>query len=276
MNDEVDTLALLTITVRLLCAGVALQSIELLANARELRDDGLLGWQERRGRLFGPQGRLRQLHAFPACVWVLALRAAAALAGLVLPLAGGAMPWCLAALFATHAYYNHRMKMVHEGSDSMFLIGLGAVLAAAIDVHDSRMRAAALFFFAGQVLLAYGAAGWDKLRAPAWRDGTLPTRALQHGAHRFEPLGDFFAHRPAVARVFSWHVILLELLFPLCVVLPPSVFWLFAGAGVLFHGSVAFCMGLHGFFWSFVAAYPAIYFTTQSVAGWLHAVGGCS
>ncbi len=276
MPDDVDTLALLTLTVRMLSAGIALQSIELLVNARELRDDGLFGWQEPRGRLFGPQGRLLWLHTYPVCVWLLALRAVAAIAGLMLPLFHPAMPGCLAALVATQAYHNHRMKLIHEGSDSMFLIGLGAVLTAAMDRDDPRLRAAALWFFAGQVLLAYFAAGWDKLRAPAWRDGTLPTRALRHGAHRFESLGDFFAQRPAVARVFSWHVILLELLFPLCVLLPPSVFWLFAGAGVLFHAGVSFCMGLHGFFWSFVAAYPAVYFTTHCVTGWLHAARGGS
>jgi hypothetical protein len=263
MSDAIDTLTLLTLTTRLLCFGLVLQSIELLANARELRDDGLLGWRELRGRLFGPQGKLRWLHTSPSCLGFVASRALAAGTGLLLPFESPAMPAALAVLVATQAYCNHRFRMIHEGSDSMFLLGLVAVFAASLDPSEPRLHVAGLLFLAGQALLAYFAAGWDKLRAAPWRNGTLPTRALQFGAHRFEPLGHALARRPAVARALAWFVISLELAFPLAVLSPPSVFWVFVGAGVLFHAGVAFCMGLHGFFWSFLAAYPAFYYVNQ-------------
>lgn len=269
MNEPVDTLPLLTLVTRLLCAGIVLQSIELLANARELRNDGLLGWNDLHGRLFGPLGKLRWLHTHPAALVILILRAFAAAVCLVSPFEAAPMPWLLAGLLGAQAYFNHRLKMIHEGSDSMFLIGLATVFAASLEPAEPRLRAVALTFFAFQVLLAYFAAGWDKLRAPAWRTGSLLTRALRYGAHRFEPLGRVLARRPSLARGLSWSVILIEVLFPVCVILPPPGFWIFAALGVLFHATVAFCMGLHGFFWSFVAAYPAVYFVAQSVAGYL-------
>jgi hypothetical protein len=267
MSDGIDTLALLTLTTRLLCAGVALQSIEVLANFRELRDEGLLGWRESRGRLFGPNGKLLGLHTWPVCLLIFGIRTLAAIAALALSFDTTAMPYLLAVLVGTQAYYNHRLKMVHEGSDSMFLLGLVAVLGAAIEPSEPRLRAAALLFLTAQVLLAYFAAGWDKVRAPAWRNGTLLMRALRYGAHRFEPLGDMLARRPAFAVALSWGVILIELLFPLSAFLPPPAFWIFVCAGVIFHAGVAFFMGLHGFFWSFTAAYPAIYFANRQFTG---------
>lgn len=269
-----ETVPLLTLVTRLLCAGIVLQSIELLAHARELRNDGMLGWNDLPGRLFGLHGNLRWLHTHPTCLVILIFRALAAAACLLSSFESAATPWLVAGLVGAQAYYNHRLKMIHEGSDSMFLVGLTAVFAAAVEPTEPRLRAAALVFFAFQVLLAYFAAGWDKLRAPAWRNGSLLTRALRHGAHRFEPLGDILERSPTLARGLSWQVILIELLFPLCVLLPMPGFWAFAALGILFHATVAFCMGLHGFFWSFVAAYPAVYFVAHSVAAVLYARSG--
>jgi hypothetical protein len=273
MNDAIDTLPLLSLTTRLLCVGLVLQSIELLVNARELRNDGLLRWPDQRGRLFGAQGKLRWLYTSPACLVVFTVRAFAAVAALFLPFDAAPMPWVLAVLAGTQAYHNHRLKMIHEGSDSMYLLGLAALLAAAVEPAEPRLRAAALGFLAFQAVLAYFAAGLDKVRSVAWRDGSLLTRALRYGVHRFEPLGDALARHPALAIGLSQSVIFLELLFPLSVVLPPSAFWIFASAGVVFHLGVAFCMGLHGFFWSFIATYPAVYFVSQKFAarwpGWL-------
>lgn len=267
MNEAIDPLGLLTLITRLLCVGLLLQSIELLANARELRDDGLLGWRDLRGRLFGPQGKLRRLHTHPTPLLILAGRGLVAFLCLFLPFDAAVMPWLLGGLFGAQAYLNHRLKTIHEGSDTMFLIGLAAVAAAALEPAEPRLRVAALVFFAVQLLLAYFAAGWDKLRAASWRNGSLVTRALRHGAHRFEPLGNVLARRRLAAVVFSWHVILLELLFPLCVLLPWPAFWIFVAVGIAFHVAVAFCMGLHGFLWSFVAGYPALYFCARYVAG---------
>lgn len=273
MSDPFDTLSLLTISLRLLGVGLVLQSLELLVNERELRNDGLLGWRERRGRWFGSGGALRWLHASPMCSVLIAVRALAAATCLVLPFDAPAMPWILAVLTAAQAWHNHRFKMIHEGSDSMYLIGLFAMFAAAVDPADPRLRMAALGFFCGQLLLAYFAAGLDKVRAKAWRDGTLVMRALSDGAHRFEPIGNILARRPGLACGVSWGVILLELLFPLAVLVPHPGFWIFAALGIAFHGAVAVCMGLHGFFWSFVAGYPAVYFVASFLGGMLYRAG---
>lgn len=270
MHNTVDTLALLAISARLLCVGLVLQSIELLVNVRELCDDGLLGWRELRGRKIGVKGSLRWLYVSPACIIILVVRALLAGVCLALPFDAAAMPWLLGVLVGCQAYYNHRLKMIHQGADSMYLIGFVALFAAALDPAEPRLRAAALGFFGGQVLLAYFAAGFDKVRAPTWRAGPLVTGALQYGANRFEPLGNLLARQPRLAWGLSWYVILLELLFPLAVLLPPPAFWVFAALGILFHAGVAVCMGLHGFFWSFVAGYPAIYFCACFLSGVLY------
>ena len=81
-----------------------------------------------------------------------------------------------------------------------------------------------------------------------------------------EPLADWLAVHRTFARNLARSVILLELFFPLCVVLPAPLFFAVLGAGAIFHVSIAISMGLHGFFWSFVATYPAFYFARERLA----------
>lgn len=260
MPPGLDSLTLVTLSLRLLAAGLLIQTLELLCLWRELPDRRLLGWQPTRGRLFGPNGKLLGLYRHPASLWVLAARAGAAAACLVLPFVSPALPWLLASLVAAQAYYNHRFRPIHQGADTMFLVGLCAVWVAALDPHDPPLRAAALGFLAFQVLLAYVMSGWDKLKSQRWRSGGLLPLIFCDSAHRFAPLGEVFTRRRALAFAANWSIILLELLFPVCLLLPQPGFLAVLAAGAAFHLIVAFTMGLHGFFWSFVSSYPAIYF----------------
>jgi hypothetical protein len=63
----------------------------------------------------------------------------------------------------------------------------------------------------------------------------------------------------------AWSVIVLETLFPLCVIVHPPLFWVFLLWGLGFHIFCAFFMGLNNFVWAFVATYPALLFVRQLI-----------
>jgi hypothetical protein len=57
----------------------------------------------------------------------------------------------------------------------------------------------------------------------------------------------------------------METLFPLCLVLPAPWGWALLGWGVLFHVLCAVIMGFNGFLWAFLAAYPAIRYVAAAL-----------
>lgn len=274
MEVAVNSDLLLGLAQRIGCIGVLLQSTELLANRRELEEDGLLA-EEATPPSPSTAGLARtfwrRLQRYPGCAWVLAARALLAVAGLFLPFGSPLTTTVLAGLLLAQLYYHRRFAIIGSDSDIMQLIGLGAVFVGGLPGGTPVMKAAALGFLACHVLIAYVASGFDKATSRRWRSGARVALTFQYSMYRLRPLGDFLASRPVVARAASGGVILLELLFPLCLVLPSPGFWIFLAAGLAFHATIAFTMGLHGFFWSFAAAYPGLYFVHGWVAAHLYA-----
>lgn len=241
--------------------GVALQSLEVWRNSREFSAGRLLGWLHPEGPTANPVAMLtRCLYQPPAPQAILLARAGAALACLVLPYGSLAVCGLLAWLVIAQLYFNRRFTILRGNCDTLTLVCLSAAFAGSLPAASPRLQAAALAFVAFHAALAYAMTGYDKLKSPLWRDGTRLAHILQDGNYRFPPLADWPLRHPRWVAVGAWSVILLELLFPLCVVLPPEGFWLFIAGGVVFHAAVAFMMGLHGFWWTFVSSYPAFYF----------------
>jgi hypothetical protein len=263
--DVPETAWLLELTTRCLCAGILARTLELLGRRQHLKPGALLGWHA----ATGTPGMLSRLSLWlfdhPRPLWVLWMRVGAASWCLALPGSSMAGP-LLAALLLSQAYCNYRFFLIAQSADTMFLVGLAAVFVGSLDPYDAELGGVALTFFGLQVMLAYGAAGVDKLTAPAWRNGQRLIEVFKDSANRVEPLGGWLSRHRRASAALSWGVIALEVLLPVSVLLPEPVFWTLLAVGVSFHTMTAVTMGLHGFLWSFGAAYPGIYFVHRWLA----------
>jgi hypothetical protein len=125
-----------------------------------------------------------------------------------------------------------------------------------------------LYFLTLQLCFAYFAAGYHKLRSPAWREGSALPGILSARVFGLPALGDWLGRHRLLAGCCSWPVVLWEVSFPVVLVAPGEVCWVYCACGVLFHLSTAFTMGLNKFVWAFLALYPAaIYCTAGTIAG---------
>ncbi len=264
-----DAEGLLACSARLCCAGILVQSLELASFWRELRNHHLLGYHGEIAATSRLRRLLQRSQTFPANLLVLLGRVLAAAACLVLPFGTSLMTCLLGSLFLTQLYYNRRFQLIFSNADHMTLIGLAAVVVGGLPKGSSALQFTALGFLAFQCSLAYVAGGVSKVLVANWRTGSRLIQVFQDSAHRFSPLGAWLARRPRIALLMSWSVIVLELLFPLCLILPPFGFWIFIVAGLMFHAVIAVVMGLPGFLWAFGATYPALYF----IHAWI--LGGC-
>jgi hypothetical protein len=259
-----DSLALLSLSATLLCAGLLVQTGELLWRWRDLQPGRLLHWGTWDLLSATPLiRRARSLMRFRVTIVALLARAALALAGLLLPFDHAAMPWLLGGLLLAQLHYHARFAMLPGSADIVNLHGLLAVTVGAVGGSDPTVRGAALAYFAATLALAYTSVAIGKLRVPGWRDGRYLVDAFRGSEFRFRPVASLLAPRPALARLGAWSTILLHLALGLAVLCPPPLLpWLLAG-GVTFHLFVAATMGLNAFLWAFCAGYPAIVYMNR-------------
>ena len=173
-----------------------------------------------------------------SCVFVVRLILAATL------LLFGATPWAatiaIVALVALLLAFNLRLPWGMEGADDMAVhVALGLAAYAA---------------------LAYVTAGVTKLAEPTWRSGVALAWVVNLEGFGAAWAAELLGPRPRLRRALSWTVMLAEVGAPLAILLPaPGIVGALA-AGLVFHGSLAACMGLNTFVWAFAATYPAVLF----------------
>lgn len=257
-----------------LAVAVVLDSLEVIAERRQLQPAGLYGFPALvtghrlllSGPLAAPLGRLFRYPAVLALPLVQLAAAGVLVAATTVRAPALVAPAGLAALtiLAARMLYHLRNRFGLDGSDQMILVGATAV-AAALLLPDPQARALGLYYLAGQLLLSYAAAGGAKAVSPQWRSGrAIPgiTSMISYGTPR---LGAWLKHHRRTGWLLCWSVIVFECSAALLILAgTPGALAIIAG-GVAFHVSIAVVMGLNIFLWSFATAYPALLYLAHQV-----------
>lgn len=152
-----------------------------------------------------------------------------------------------------------------DGSDQMALI-LVISIVLGFSIFSSLLSTKyVLYFIALQSCLAYAAAGVAKALSNKWRSGTAVYDIFSTGAYGSKSFSSLLNKTSYLSFLLSWNVILMEILFPVCLVVPPSVSIFILFWGFAFHVFNAIVMGLNSFFWMFIATYPAILFVIKDL-----------
>jgi hypothetical protein len=159
------------------------------------------------------------------------------------------------------------MRPLTKGGDSQLLLILYSAISLTLLADTPVVAGYCVYFLTVQLCLAYFAAGFHKLRSPAWRNGSALPGILSTRVFGCPALAFWLERRRWVARWLSLAVIVWEVSFPVVLVGPPDLVLSYLASGVLFHLSTALAMGLNKFIWAFFALYPAaIYGTLGSLA----------
>ena len=142
------------------------------------------------------------------------------------------------------------------GADRMGLLALWCLLAAHF-LPEERWREIAFGYLGVQLVLSYFISGWVKLLNPDWRNGRALRDVFLFSAYPVAENLRRLAERQRLLFAASWAVMLLELAFPFSLLSQPT---LIAALGLtaLFHFGNACLFGLNRFFWTWLAAYPAL------------------
>ncbi len=261
----------LVLVLRMGCCPILMTTIELLARPAIIGDTTLMSWEV--GRLRHPYlsvGRFGKIcdalmrpTIFLPVLWLRALLAGALL---IAPSAWLLNPAVVATMTAFLILWSKRSIYGQDGADQMLLIIWLAALVA-VGVGGETAVRLCLWFIAYQCCMAYTVAGFAKVTAAGWRGGQFLPGVLGTKIYGTQFVGGFLRHHRRLAVAGSWVVLLFEMGFPLAWLLPWPWGIAYLVLGGVFHLSNAFLMGLGSFLATFVATYPAVWFTLER-KGW--------
>jgi hypothetical protein len=245
--------------------GMAITTLEHLANLRDFRRGGIFDWRILREwyvtRAPRPLARAADLVLdYPGVHWLLALRLAALAVLMALPLRGPVFTAASLALAATTWLMSYRNPFGTDGADQMSSILVTVLALHGLVPDDAFVSRAGLVFLGGQAVFSYLTAGVSKLWAPKWKDGSAIAGIMNTVAYGNRFLAVRLQHTPLLNRLLCWNVTVMESTFPLAVVAGEPALLVYMAWGIGFHAFSAAGMGLNCFLWAFTAAYPAIFF----------------
>ncbi|MFN7729878.1 MAG: HTTM domain-containing protein [Bdellovibrio sp.] len=150
------------------------------------------------------------------------------------------------------------------GSDQVTLLTLTCFTLAtgvlAFEI-DERIAKVAMAYLGLQTLLSYVLAGFAKLKSQDWRQGRVLQEILFHSQYPV-PRKLRMKTRPknlGALQLLSWLVLFFELSFVL-VLFDFRLLAIWMPLAFIFHLLNTYLFGLHRFTWSWLAAYPALFY----------------
>lgn len=179
-----------------------------------------------------------------------------------LVVAGVASPWPLVGLAGLSLLILQRFQGPYNGgSDRLGLLALWCVTLAHV-LPVGQWRELAFGYLGVQLMLSYFISGWVKIVNPDWRKGVALRQVFAFSAYPVAESLRGWSGRPRLLLAMSWAVMLFELAFPLTLLSQPSLMVGLVVAAT-FHLANACLFGLNRFFWTWLAAYPAIVWLQQ-------------
>lgn len=151
-----------------------------------------------------------------------------------------------------------------DGSDQMNLLIIVTLFLCTCPLFaSSGLLSKGLWFIGLQSCLSYSVAGIAKLLSTEWRSASAVRDVFSTKTYGSAWATDFLRKYPLLNSFLCWNVMIMETLFPLCLILPWNIAVLFLIWGAIFHLLTTIIMGLNSFLWAFLATYPAIYYINQ-------------
>jgi hypothetical protein len=257
------SLPLLQATCFLLGFWGLINGFQWLAGMPSLQSGRALGWDLqglRRSRLYR-SNLLTTLFVSHGLSAMVVVQLVASLALLGLPVSSLSFVW-LSGFWLTMQLLAFRLRP--DGADKMILVVVSGALLQLLGLQfqSDRFVLAGGLWTGGQLTIAYFASGASKVLLAPWRQGEALRAALSSymWGHRWSaPV----VRHPRTAKLLAWTIILLELAFPLALLMPMAWLCAILGCFLLFHLAIAVIMGLNHYPWAFLAAYPSVLLVSQ-------------
>jgi len=280
MTGFMDVATVARVSGLVVSAGLAISTLEFIANIRECRSDGLFSWEIWRETKWRKHPRLKAtfnpLFAYPGVLIVLLVRMAL-IALLMFQLSGGSRldPIVMTALMASQLYVNFRYPAGKDGSDQMSTIVLVMLCMIAWFPARPVIAIACVVFMAFQSGLSYLTAGVAKLISPDWRSGDIILGVIGTETYGSRFMAGLLRDHKFLRRGMNYSTIAFESLIVFALLLPhPWNAW-FLVIPLIFHVACAVMMGLNIFTFAFAATFPALLYVSNHLHKIVAMISSC-
>jgi hypothetical protein len=259
-----DVYSTYSLIIRLFAFGITISSLEYLTTLQMYSENGIFSWEVSK---LTPKilksslhsDRLNFLFGKYAIFTLTVFRLISAVYLFICPISAATV-YLIAILAFFALYIDFRDAVGKDGSDQMNKI-ISLTLFITFVSHDKDIAVLGLYFIACQAVLSYLIAGIAKLVSRKWTSGIAIQQIMNTETYGNRPIAMYlFSASHATNLAANWNIIIVECLFPSCLVIGYPYMWVFIIWGLLFHLYNAVFMGLNGFLWAFLATYPAIFF----------------
>lgn len=167
--------------------------------------------------------------------------------------------WLVLSLLILHLVICIRFRGTFNGGSDMMVVVV--LTGLSISLIEPQFQKAGMIYITIHSIFSYFKAGLVKFRSKDWRQGIALKFFLERSRFEFiKRLASQLNNRPRLNLFLCWFVISFELSVILLLFIPQLKAIYLVGA-LIFHLLISFCFGLNRFFWSWLAAWPAIFYS---------------
>ena len=164
-------------------------------------------------------------------------------------------------LFITHLLICMRFRGTFNGGSDMMIFVVLTGLFVSLMSSSIQMQKLGLLYIAVHALYSYFKAGFVKVRNEDWRSGKALPVFLQQSLYKdIRQVAGWLATKPKFSKALCWLVIAFELsavIVPFFHIFTPAYFI----TAVVFHFVIYLSFGLNRFFWAWISAWPALFYS---------------
>lgn len=208
-----------------------------------------------------PRGLIEKLFSIPGLRIISSLQLATAIvAGFV------NHPFLFLLLLFTHLLICVRFRgNLNGGSDMMMVVVLTGVLISLFATTELWQKLG-MIYISIHLIFSYFKAGYKKILEIDWRTGKALSIFLNQSVFSdVKAFSKWIRTAPLFALILSWMALVFELSSPL-VIVNPSWVYIYAGAALVFHFLNYLTFGLNRFFWVWLSAWPAVFYSVNLLA----------
>lgn len=164
-------------------------------------------------------------------------------------------------LFFTHLLICIRFRGTFNGGSDMMTFVLLTGMIISYSTHNPKIQSLGLLYIAVHAVFSYFKAGYVKIKNKDWRSGKALPLFLEESLYPdIKRLALWLKHYPTATLILCWLVMAFEL-SSLTLPFLSNAFIFYFSIAVLFHFTIYLTFGLNRFFWLWMTAWPAIFYS---------------
>ncbi|RKQ42459.1 hypothetical protein BXY85_3070 [Roseivirga pacifica] len=267
--SNIEAESTLELIAQIASIGIIINSFELINRRHLFQNNNLFSWvliNKLRPSLARKRSVNRLINfciSYPNILWLIGIRLLSAFVILFFQTEYWLVSIAIWFLYLSGILIFNIRVVVRTGYTVFLQVILVSISMQRLFPNSSTLEVACIWVIAIQCCLVYFENGLTKLKEVKWKQGAAIYNIIRNPLYKSPISRLSILEKSTFLKTVSWSVLIFETAFPISLLGGNASLIIFLGFGLVFHFTNSWILGLGSFFWTFVAAYPAIIFCNQ-------------